>query len=362
MTRLRRVALRNAKPEMVLGRPIYDGHGKMIFDSGTRLDDDSLTTLAAYGVGEILIDDWRVTDVPAGPVFAPEIEAEATLALRQLITESRISKSIDNSLLEQVTKPIYMMTGSLCTEAIGEPNVAGCMSLEDYDYVQPVRVAGLSLVMGKVAKCSMSKLAKLGIAAILMNIGYVLIPADILAKTGLLTENEFQEIKKHPRIGYELLNRYSHLGPEVAEAVLQHHERCNGSGYPAGLKSSEISFFARVIAIADTYYTLVSKRPYKKNVMPNEAIEYIMAYSGDMFDHELVQLFARQVPLYPSGVPVKLSTGEIGIVTDSNIGHVGRPVVRICYDKNLTQLRQTYDLDLSKTEYQSITVVEVMEY
>lgn len=359
---MRRVALRNAKSEMVLGRPIYDSYGKMIFDSGTRLDDDSLTTLESCGVGEILIEDWRVSDVPAGPLFAPEIEAEASQALRQLTTESRISKSIDNSLLEQVTRTIHTMTRALYPEVIGEPNVTGCMSLEDYDYVQPVRVAGLSLLMGRMAKYSSLKLANVGIAAILMNIGYVLIQPDILANTGLLTENEFKEIRKHPRIGYELLNQYSHLGPEVAEAVLQHHERYNGGGYPAGLKGSEMSFFAKVIAIADTYYTLVSKRSCKKTVMPNEAVEYIMAYSGEMFDPELVQLFARQVPLYPSGVAVKLSTGEIGIVTDSNIGHVGRPAVRICYDKNVTQLRQTYDIDLSKAEYQNITVVEVMEY
>jgi HD-GYP domain-containing protein (c-di-GMP phosphodiesterase class II) len=123
-----------------------------------------------------------------------------------------------------------------------------------------------------------------------------------------------------------------------------------------------MSTFAKIIAIVDSYYTLVSKRPAKQTLLPHEAIEYIMAYSGDLFDTELVQLFARQVPLYPTGITVKLNTGEMGIIINANIGHIGRPFVRICYDKNGRELSEPNDMDLSGAKHQNILIVQVLDY
>ena len=116
------------------------------------------------------------------------------------------------------------------------------------------------------------------------------------------------------------------------------------------------------MAIADAYFEMVSKKATRDPFQPQDAVEFIMAGSGDLFDPDLVGIFTREVPLYPTGVTVKLNTGEYGIVSDGNIGHIGRPTVRICVDASGARLRNPYDFDLTEPENQGCMVVKVLEY
>ncbi len=177
-----------------------------------------------------------------------------------------------------------------------------------------------------------------------------------------LTAIEKHEVHQHSQYGYQILNEYASVAPEIVMTILDHHERWDGSGYPRGLKSSDISSYARIIAVTDTYYALVSRRPHRQSYLPHEAIEFIMAYSGDLFDPELVRLFTKLVPLYPTGVMVNLNTGESGIISNAKPGFIGRPVVRICCDKDLKELTKPYDMDLTESEHQHRLVTDVMEY
>ena len=126
------------------------------------------------------------------------------------------------------------------------------------------------------------------------------------------------------------------------EAVGQHHERWDGSGYPARMQGEDISPFARIIAMADTYFEMVSRRPGREAYMPHEAVEFILAYNGVLFDPELVQIFTRLVPLYPTGTTVRLNTGELGIICDANMSHIGRPVMRVCFNSEQGILAKPY--------------------
>jgi hypothetical protein len=105
---------------------------------------------------------------------------------------------------------------------------------------------------------------------------------------------------------------------------------------------------------------LVSGSQQHKPLKPHNAIEAIMAESGSLFDPKIVRLFCLNVPIYPTGVSVKLNTGEVGIVTDANLGTVGRPVIRICYDKFGIILVNPYDINLKQTEYQDRLILEVL--
>ncbi len=359
---MRRISAKYAKVGMTLGKQVYDARGKLLFEEGTKLTDDALSTLNVYGVGEILLDDPRVYDVIVQPMIAPELEAQLSQALRQLVTETQASQTIEPILLEETKKPVFSVTRSLFPDVIGEPNAAGCMLLQDYNYIQPAKVVCMSLVMGKMLDYTMMNLAPLGLAALLMNIGYTKLPAGIIDKTGSLADEEFHEIKQHCYYGASMLNETGRLGPEVIKAVLQHHERWDGSGYPNGLKGKDISLFARIIAITDTFYALVSRRPHRSEMLPSDAVEFIMAFAGDLFDPELVQLFIRQVPIYPNGVTVKLNTKEVGIVSDANLGYIGRPKVRIIYNEKSEVVKSPYDIDLKENGQQNKVVVEVLGY
>ena len=258
------------------------------------------------------------------------------------------------------------MVREMFPAALGEANVSGCFSIEDYNYVQPTRAACLSMLIARRLDSGIVDTANLRMAALLMNL------ADMLNKDGSapMSVDPFQETgdqplkenTNHPSQTVETLTKAKRFDPETVEAVLHHHERWDGSGYPSGLKQEQISPFARIIAIADIFYELVSKRPDREGYMPHEAIEYILAYSGELFDAVLVQLFTKLVPLYPTGTTVKLNTGEVGVVADANTGYMGRPIVRVCSLGGSNYVQRPYDINLAGPKHQNQLIVEVDAY
>ncbi len=119
------------------------------------------------------------------------------------------------------------------------------------------------------------------------DIGKNSVPADILSKPGKLTDHEFGIIKTHPEVGYEILRGIKFPWP-IAKAILQHHERLDGSGYPQGLKGSDIIIEARIIAVADVVEAISSHRPYRPALGMNVAIHEINRGRGIIYDAEAV--------------------------------------------------------------------------
>ncbi len=117
----------------------------------------------------------------------------------------------------------------------------------------------------------------------LHDLGNIAIPSDIINKTGLLTLVESNILKTHPQLGYDLLKDIEFPWP-VAQAVLQHHERWNGSGYPAGLSGEEIIIEARILAVADVVEAMVSPRPYGVAVGIEKALEEVYKEMGILYD------------------------------------------------------------------------------
>ncbi|MCH8815341.1 MAG: HD domain-containing protein [Chloroflexi bacterium] len=210
----------------------------------------------------------------------------------------------------------------------------------------------------------MEAVVETGNAAVLMNIGYLALPPgtldvdDFSLTQGVATGENMQQIRKHPDEAVAMLAN-SGLDVGVVRAIREHHERWNGSGYPHGRKGDEISLTGQIVAIADVYHSLVSARSDRPAYKPHEAIEFIVAYSGELFSPALAQVFARRIPQYPAGVGVKLNTGEVAIVSNPNVGHIARPTVRICA-KEGKAVKKPYDLDLSLAENMRILITEVL--
>ncbi len=344
---------------MVLARAVYDMRGQQVLLEGTKLTDDHVALLSTAGVGEIMIKDSRVADVPVGSLFPASLEAKAIQGLHALLVAKQGStEPISPTDLNAIHGAVHQMVQCLFPIALGQPDLCGTSSLRGYDYVHPVKAAGLSLFIGREADFPREDLLNLGLAAMLQNIGYLALPPGILDKPGPLSPEEGLHLRKHPSYGAEMMAK-SGLHTDVIRAIKEHHERPDGSGYPEGRKGDEISRFARIISMADTYHSLLSRRAHREPVKIHKAGEFVVASGGELFDPQLAGIFARSVPQYPVGLPVKLNSGEIGIVTDPNTEHIARPVVRICF-KDGKPVPAPYDLDLSDRQQTDKVIAEVL--
>jgi PAS domain S-box-containing protein/putative nucleotidyltransferase with HDIG domain len=156
------------------------------------------------------------------------------------------------------------------------------------------RVAELACAIGRQLGLSEDELEGLRLSALVHDIGKVSVPAEILARPGRIQENEVLLIREHPQVGHDILSRIDFERP-VAGIVLQHHERLDGSGYPAGLAGSEILPEARVLAVADVFEAMVSHRPYRPALLEEEALAELTAGAGVRYDPDVVAACVRLV-------------------------------------------------------------------
>ncbi len=156
------------------------------------------------------------------------------------------------------------------------------------------RVSKLCESMGEALGLSIYKIKELKTVGLLHDIGKIAIGEHILSKPGKLTEEEFNEIKRHPEIGYRILSTVNEMS-EMADYVLAHHERWDGKGYPKGLKMDEIPLESRIIAIVDAYDAMTGERSYRKPMKASDAVKELRLNAGTQFDSSLVKLFIDNV-------------------------------------------------------------------
>jgi HD-GYP domain-containing protein (c-di-GMP phosphodiesterase class II) len=135
-------------------------------------------------------------------------------------------------------------------------------------------------------------LEDLNVAGRLHDLGKIGVPGEILSKPGKLTGAEFSVVKSHPQAGYEILQPLK-LPQQIAQIILQHHERLDGSGYPQGLKGSEILLEAKILAVADVVDSICSHRPYQPSLGLDQALEEIVQFRGTLYDVEAVNAYLR---------------------------------------------------------------------
>ncbi|MEE8318133.1 MAG: hypothetical protein V3R36_00700, partial [Dehalococcoidales bacterium] len=154
---MRRISMQYALPGMVLSMEVYDNYGNIILPKGTRLTLDNVAILGRMGGGELFFDDRRVDDVPVTPLMPARLTGDATRRLHDLLkaTKAILQNSSGGQKIDvhPAEKAVFSMVEQLFPVVIGEANATGCFSLTDYNYVHPMQVACLALLMGRKAKC-----------------------------------------------------------------------------------------------------------------------------------------------------------------------------------------------------------------
>jgi HD-GYP domain-containing protein (c-di-GMP phosphodiesterase class II) len=175
------------------------------------------------------------------------------------------------------------------------------ITAHDYStYVHSVNVGVLAISLSKTLfqRSNAHNMHEMGAGFFLHDLGKVKINLNIINKPAVLTDEEMQEMRQHPRYGYEILTETHQITEECKNIVLQHHERDNGGGYPLGLKGDEIHLYGRICSLADVYDALNSKRPYRNGLRPFEALNVM---KEEMLDHFHKEMFERFVLLFKSG-------------------------------------------------------------
>jgi diguanylate cyclase (GGDEF)-like protein len=230
----------------------------------------------------------RITEGCRG-AFVEDVPVSIALGIA---TKTSETKSIIETLQEAEDEMYRQkLTESRSTKSAVVTSLLNTLAAKSFETEEHTR--GMQKIAQKIgAKLNLpdSELHRLELLITLHDIGKINISEDILTKKSSLTDDEWEAIKKHSEIGYRIAMATEEFA-HVADDILAHHERWDGSGYPQGLKGSNISLPARITAIADAYEVMSHGRPYKKAMNENEIIAEFRRCSGNQFDPELVEIF-----------------------------------------------------------------------
>jgi len=255
----------------------------------------------------------------------------ATSTVKDFYSDLRLGKTFDSSVAKRAIKQ--------CVESViaNEKAMLWLSLLKDVDEYtaqHSVNVGLLSIVLGRAEGLSPAELETVGLCGMMHDIGKSIIPLEILNKSGAFTGQEFEIMKTHTTRGYDILTRNPDIETLVAEVAYSHHERLNGRGYPRSLPAESISYFTRIVAIADTYDAITSKRVYSPAKNSLEALTVLIGARGTHFDPDLVQRFVECIGIYPVGSVAELSTREVAIVLPSPAEQQHSPRVLRVRDHN----------------------------
>ncbi|MBL8516837.1 MAG: DUF3391 domain-containing protein [Betaproteobacteria bacterium] len=260
--------------------------------------------------------------------IAQDIRAGRTLALPEI--EEVISDMVDS----MVRNPDALMWVMRLRES------------DEATYGHGLYASVYLLALGRHLGFPKSQLAQLGTIGLLLDIGKIKLPRDLLEKAGQLTTEEYEMVKTHVQLGIDLLSESGSLDPDIMVGIAQHHERENGSGYPRALAGPNISLFGRMAAIADCFAALTNQRPYAEAVSAYDALRSLSGWGGEYFHAPIVEQFIQAVGVFPVGSLVELSTGEVAAVISHNKTRRLKPRVLVITGPDKTRSAHPATMDL----------------
>lgn len=375
-------SIESVKKGMRIGKPIYSEDGRLLVGKGLILNDYFIKSLKDRGVSTIFIYDKDTDDIiPRDNI--PEMVRGATIRdLRDLFgdLEDNISKEVKNESMEAITdavsseqfvssfgshpafQKLIKDVDSIVDELVRGEVTLGLNSLKTYDnytFQHSIDVAIVSIMIGRKIGLPTKRLRELGIGCLLHDMGKIFVPIEIVNKPDKLTPEEYEVMKMHPGIGYELAKGVSSIGILPPHVAFQHHEKQDGSGYPRGLKGNNrliisneprtIHLYGSITAVADVYDALSSDRPYRAAMQPEKVIEIMKGMNETHLNREVLRYFFSITPVYPVGTIVRVLNGDyqnhLGIVCSLNPGNHERPVIRLIFNP-IKQRIKPFDINL----------------
>lgn len=385
----RTILAKDAMADMVVAEDVYTVGGRNIVPKGTIITNRILTKLKLYSIPEITIqianEELESVDLPIKEVksmqdeklskYAEENKKKAQhrqeldhdyveiiqnskeyIKFNEAVYESakvlenslstfirKAGEDFDKNTLVNQTKEIILMNQNPMNTFRILQNVR---EYDDCTFIHSLNVAIICNTFGRWLRMSREDLDILTLAGLLHDVGKMSIPENIIKKPDILTDLEYSVVKMHPKRGYNIIESMQ-IDERIKNAVLQHHERCDGTGYPYGLKGDQISEFAKIVAIADIYDAMTSARVYRGPICPYDVIKVFEREGYQKFDPKYIIPFLEGIVNSYINSEVVLSDGREGVIVLNNKNALSRPVVMVGKEM----------IDLSKEENLSITSI-----
>jgi putative nucleotidyltransferase with HDIG domain len=280
---------------------------------------------------QLSIGSMRMVERERGEQFT--MPASARAAFRSSVALIHEMDDVVNGKADVDPTKIDSAVTALIENVLGNRHamlqLAGVRDHDQYTYQHCANVAALSLAMGSMISTDRVFLSSLGVGALLHDVGKLAVDAAIINKAGSLTPEEWEEMRRHPVEGAEVVSTLPGVDKSAVVAVAEHHMRFDGAGYPSRTPARRQHLVSRIVAVADTYDAMTSRRSYSAARLPDEAMSLMVKNAGTSLDPALVRLFVRLMGVYPPRSIVRLDSGEVAIVLRANAEDPARPVVRI---------------------------------
>lgn len=310
---------------------------KVLLKKGMFLSAQMIQMLKDKGIKSVRIVSGGIGEL-AAPVSETKAQKEelrneritnALTTLDEIFECNEEIKELSHTAVQKVDNIADDIINDIAndTSFLGNQMIA-LQNYDDYTYKHCLRVSMLAASVCGELGLSAEETKEVVIAGLLHDIGKSNIDHDIIIKPGKLTDKEFEEVKRHPHIGYNILKNSGEYNANIMSGVLFHQEKYDGSGYPTGLVGEKIPLIARILTVCDVFDALTSNRPYRQPWSVAETEEYMLGGCDQHFDIEVTKAFLRAFNPYPIGTLVQLSDGRHGKVISHN-ENVLRPVVRI---------------------------------
>ena len=312
---------------------VFTKYGTMVVRKNTIVNEYIRQKLKNFNVDKIAVFEPALpkdsNDSPKEVFTATKREySEGINSIKVIIKDLTAGKELDYEKINEISDSFYenMYSNFAVIECLNQ-----IKSADEYTYSHCVNVSLYSMLIGKWLKLPENEIKLLLVAGILHDVGKSRVPAEILNKRGPLTESEFDIIKKHPLYGFEIIKDIPDIDERVKDAVLMHHEKENGTGYPYGVKGENISYFAKIISIADAFDAITSERVYMRRLTPFDTFREFekMGIGEGYYDPGILLTFLYSISQYYVGSKVMMNTGKVGEIVYVPPHNISSPVVRV---------------------------------
>lgn len=327
---MRIIRLENLRDDMILAKPLFQKNGVVLLGEGAVNLMKYQQKFAQMGISHLYVEDEESKGIKIDDVVSEETRAEGRRIIGDMMDKLTNKKQVNLTAVKQLVNTIIDELLSNKTVLV---NLTDLKNIDTYLYSHAVNVSILSLIVGNALQYNSKQLSYLGAGAILHDIGLAMLPKELALKDmEQMTPAEAKLYKSHPQMGYELVRSSRDIDGFSKNIIWGHHEQVDGGGYPRKLSSDTMHEMAKIVAVCDAYDDLTSNKADGRKMPSHQAIEYLIAHAGTIFDQTIVGIFVRYIAIFPTGSLVTLNDARKGIVERQNNGFPARPVVRLLDD------------------------------